>query len=210
MQQSTDPLHDLFKRCKSAFFSVAFFSALTNLLMLTVPLFTLQLYDRVLVSQSADTLLYLSVIAIFAIAIYAILEFLRSRILTEVAHWLDNQISPNIISKSVDQLLMGNRYGFESQRDISILKTFLKSPALFSFLDMPWLPIYLIAIFIMSEALGVITFLGALILFFLAFLNQKITSQDLHKAATLSTPSCRNGASVWNDSFVFKKMDPQQ
>ena len=180
-------------RCRSAFYSVAFFSALVNLLMLTVPLFTLQLYDRVLVSQSADTLLYLTVIAVFFIAIYAALEFLRSKILTEISHWLDTQLSPIVLTHSMDRLLLGNKYGYRAQHDINTLKNFLKSPSFFAFLDMPWFPIFLIAIFFISGVLGVVTLIGAGILFFLAYLNQKINSHDLHAASHLDT---RNVASV--------------
>ncbi|MCX7121588.1 MAG: type I secretion system permease/ATPase [Gammaproteobacteria bacterium] len=185
--KNNDLIRDILLRCCSAFWSVTFFSFLVNLLMLTVPLFTLQLYDRVLVSQSADTLLYLTSIAIFFIAVYAVLEFLRSRILMEVARWLDKQLNPLILTKSADRILLGDRYGYQSQHDMSTIKNFLKSPSFFAFLDMPWFPIFLIAIFFISDVLGVITLFGAILLFFLAYFNQKISAHDLAAASKMTT-----------------------
>ena len=193
----TNPMDETLQKtlagCRFAFVAVAAFSILINLLMLTVPIYTLQLYDRVLASQSTDTLLYLTLIAVFCIVIYAFLEWLRGRISAEVAHWLDGHLSPAMIAKGIDRLLLGDRYAYQSQRDIGLLKNFLKSPSFFTFLDLPWFPIYVVAVFIISGLLGVITLIGAGILFFLAYLNQKMSSADLHRANQLSS---RNQNSV--------------
>lgn len=202
----TSVLRDILMRCRSAFYSVAFFSVLVNILMLTVPLFTLQLYDRVLVSQSADTLLYLSAIAIFCIAIYAALEFLRSKLLVEVSHWIDGQLSPIILNHSVDRLLLGNKYGYQAQRDIGIVKNFLRSPSFFAFLDMPWFPIFLIAIFIISGVLGVVTLLGAGALFFLAYLNQKINTHDLRTASQIDSNNINSVDVILNHAETVQAM----
>lgn len=138
----------LLKSCRKTFLIVALFSAVINLLMLSVPVYTLQLYDRVLASQSSDTLIYLCFIVVACLIVYAVLEWLRGRVLVELSHWLDNQLSPYLLSRSVDRALLGNRYGFEAQRDIAIIKNFLKSPSAFTLLDMPWFPIFLIVIFL--------------------------------------------------------------
>ena len=198
--EQNDLLRSIILRCRSAFWSVIFFSFLVNLLMLTVPLFTLQLYDRVLVSQSADTLFYLTFIAIFFIAVYAALEFLRSRILIEVAHWLDNQLSPIILTNSIDRLLLGNRYAYQSQHDIGVIKNFLKSPSFFSFLDMPWFPIFLIAIFFISGILGLITLMGAIILFLFAYFNQKISAHDLQAASKITEHNLYDVDTILNNA----------
>lgn len=182
---SIDVLRDIATACRKAFLYIALFSAIVNILMLTVPIYTLQLYDRVLMSQSYDTLIYLSIIVIFCIAVYAALELLRSRMLIEVGRWFDHRFGPILLTQSIDRILHGNRYGFEAQRDIGTVKNFLKSPSVFAFLDLPWFPIFLIAIFFISWVLGVITLIGAGILFFLAYLNQVLSHHDLTRASKI-------------------------
>lgn len=175
-------LRDLFVLCKKALLTVTLFSAVVNILMLAVPIYTLQLYDRVLASQSSETLIYLCVIVVVCMVVYALLEFLRAHILIEVSQWLDKKLSPVILMRSPDQLLQGNRYGLEAQRDMAVVKNFLKSPSVFALLDMPWFPIYLIVIFMISVSLGFVALLGTIILFVLAYLNQKISTRDLCEA----------------------------
>ena len=80
--------------CKKAFIYVGIFSFFVNILMLTVPLYMLQIFDRVLASQSYETLLYLTLIAISALLIFALLDITRSRILVRVSQWLYNHLSP--------------------------------------------------------------------------------------------------------------------
>ena len=203
---STVNIRELLVRCKSAFISVVIFSALVNLLALVVPLYTLQLYDRVMASQNTDTLFYLSFIAFFAIVIYGLLEYLRGIMVTVTAHWFDQQINPGILTQSVDRLLQGNRYGYDSQRDLAMLKNFLKSPSFFSFLDIPWFPIYLIALFMISGVLGCVALIGAAILFFLAYVNQKITALDLTRASKLNIHNTHTVDEMLNHAEVMQGM----
>src|SRR3990167_7382558 len=199
----------IFKQCRKAFFSITLFSIFVNLLMLTVPIYTLQLYDRVLMSHSYDTLIYLFIIVVFCIGIYASLELLRGRVLIEVSQWLDNQLSPVILMRSLDRLLQGNRYGFEAQRDIATVKNFLKSPSAFVFLDMPWFPIFLIAVFLISGVLGLITLLGAVVLFGLAVINQKLSQHDLMESAKITAVNSNSVDAFLNGAEAVQAMGMQ-
>ncbi|HKJ63372.1 MAG TPA: type I secretion system permease/ATPase, partial [Hyphomicrobiales bacterium] len=57
------PLSIAFRSCRGALASVGLFSCVINLLMLTGPLFMLQVYDRVLASGSVPTLVLLALLA---------------------------------------------------------------------------------------------------------------------------------------------------
>lgn len=175
-------LREALLACRKAFLYVAVFSCFVNMLTLTVSLYMLQIFDRVLASRSYDTLIYLTVIAIFALGILAILDALRSRILVFLSHWLDNKLSPEALQRSVDNLLQGETYAPQSLRDIAQIRGFLTSPGMTALLDSPWVPFYLFVIFILNPFLGLMATVGAILLIILAIINEKST-RDILTAA---------------------------
>src|SRR3989338_3480121 len=110
--------------CFNSFLYVGIFSCIVNLLMLTVPLYMLQIYDRVLVSHSYDTLIYLTLIAIGALMVLGLLDIARSRVLIRVSRWLDNKLSPLALIKSADETLSGGQYASQSLLDIATIRRF--------------------------------------------------------------------------------------
>ncbi len=159
--------------CKKAFLYVALFSCVVNILMLTVSIYMLEVMDRVFASHSLDTLLYLTIIALFALGILAIIDFLRARVLLFISHWLDNKLSPEALFRSIDNLLKGNSYGSQSIRDIATIRGFLAGPGMTAFLDSPWVPIYLLVIFLLHPYLGLLGLAGAIILLAFAIINER-------------------------------------
>ena len=144
-----EKIASLKKICASSLIYVAIFSCFVNLLMLTIPLYMLQIFDRVLASHSYNTLIYLSLIAAGALIVLTLLDITRARVLTRVSKWLDNQLSPSALSKCPDEILQGEQYSTQSLSDISCIRKFLNSPAIFALFDSPWVQIYL-AIFFTS------------------------------------------------------------
>jgi len=180
--QESTYLNTAVTTCKKAFISVGILSFFVNILMLTVPLYMLQLFDRVLSSHSFDTLLFLTIIAAIALIVLGLLEACRSRVLLIVSNWLDNKIAPEAINRSADETLRGNQMATQSISDVATLRGFVSSPALLVLFDAPWIPIYLLAIFILHITLGVIALIGGILLFSLAVTNEIIT-RNLHKDA---------------------------
>lgn len=170
------------KACRGAFGFAALFSLFVNLLMLTVPIYMLQVFDRVLTSRSQDTLIFLTLIAIGALAAFGLLDIARSRILVHIGTWLDQKLSPKALALSADDVLRGGQYAPQSLRDITNLRQFVGSTAIFSLFDAPWTPLYLIVIFLFHVWLGVIATVGAIVLFMLALLNELMTNEPLAKA----------------------------
>ena len=171
-------IKELLQSAKSSFTYVAIFSFLINVLMLTVPLYMLQIFDRVLASQSFDTLLYLTLIALIALAVLGLLDMTRSRVLVRVSRWIDNRLSPFALARSADETLTGSLYGSQSLQDITTIRTFLSGASIFSLFDAPWTPFYLLVIFLLHPLLGGIATIGAIIIFGLALLNE-ITTRGL-------------------------------
>lgn len=167
---------------RSAFAYVILFSCLINILMLTVPLYMLQVFDRVLPSQSPDTLIYLTLIAVTAVLVLGLLDFIRGQVLTRISHWIDNMLSPLALSHSIDHTLLGGTYGAQSLADITTLRQFLSSTSIYAFFDAPWVFIYLLIIYLLYVPLGVVATIGAVILFCLALLNEMVSRKPLENA----------------------------
>ncbi len=185
---------------------LVFLGFFTNILMLTVPIYMMQIYDRVLVSHSHTTLFYLTLMAVIAILTFSILETIRSRILIHISIWIDKSLSPEALSSSADELLQGRSYGSQSLQDINHIRQFIASPAVFALLDIPYAPIYLIAIFLLHAALGTLILIGAIILFGIAIINELVTRNLLLKANTLAVHNQRYADTGLRNAEVMMAM----
>lgn len=173
-----NPLDVAFKDAIPALGSVFFFSLCINLLMLTSPLYMLQVYDRVLVSRSVDTLILLSAVALGALAVYGALEAVRSRVLVRVGARFDQDVTDGIFDAS-----MRSGAGAMSFRDLEGVRAFLTGRSLLALFDAPWTPIYIALVYFLHPWLGHIAVSGAVILFAIALLNEATTRRPLRASA---------------------------
>ncbi|MEM7470302.1 MAG: type I secretion system permease/ATPase [Pseudomonadota bacterium] len=160
-------------------FAIAFlFSIFVNLLMLTGPLYMLQVYDRVLGSRSEETLLALSLLVVFLYTMMGALDYARGRVMARVGarfqDRLDRRVFGAMLRKSSRVGPADNKTGL---RDLESVQTFFGSPALLALFDIPWTPLFLAAIFIFHPWLGYLALSGGTVLILLTVLNQRITRQ---------------------------------
>lgn len=206
MQLQETELKLAFNACKRAFVFVGIFSLFINALILTLPLYMLQVFDRVLASHSYDTLLYLTMVAVFAIIIYGILDACRTYILVYTSHWLDKKLGPLALSKAPDQLLLGNASARQALPDINNVRTFISSPQLLSLFDAPWTPIFILVIFLLHPVLGLIALVGTVALFSFALLNQILTKPILDEANTAIILTNAHTQATLNNAEVIQAM----
>lgn len=123
---------------RGAFITVAIFSAFVNVLMLTAPLYMLQVFDCVLSSQSVDTLIVLSLIAGIALMTLAFLEGVRSLALNKASTWFDNRLARIVLQASVEEKIEG-KSGATAQglRDLATTRSFRSGPSMFPIMDVP-------------------------------------------------------------------------
>lgn len=191
--------------CKGSFIVVGFFSLFINLLLLVPPFYMLQVYDRVLSSNSVTTLVMLTLIMIVMMITYGALEWVRSRILIRVSTRLDMLLSKRLFNASFKQALYtnGNVASAQPLNDLTGLRQFMTGNGLFAFFDAPWLPIYVGIMFYFHFWFGCLTVAGAVVLLFLAYANEKLTSKRLAEAnqenvnaTNFTTKSLRNAEVV--------------
>lgn len=177
-----DLLEEYFYSIKKAFYWLLLFSFFINILMLALPLYMLQLYSRVIPAQSMDTLIYLTLIVVVILAIFAILSSIRSYMLIELSTWLDNELTTHVFEKMPDQMLESNEYAQLAFFDILTIRQFLTSGGITALLDFPWSSIYFIVIFLLYSWLGVFALLSGIALFVLAVMNEVSTKDQVLKS----------------------------
>ena len=200
-------LGDVIYRFRGVFYTVGAFSFVINLLLLTPPIYMLQTYDRVLTSRNELTLVMLTFIMIGLLALEAVLEFIRARVLVRASTALDLDMSSRIFDVSFSSY-MRKSGGSPSQAlsDFTSIRQFLTSQGLFAFFDAPWTPIYLMVIFLLSPWLGIFGLVAALILLSMAYVTERFTSPLLTEAGRAAMMANAYAASNVRNAEVVEAM----
>jgi len=184
------------KSCRPNLLAVVFFSAFINVLMLVAPLYMLQVYDRVLMSKSYVTLIALTVIALGCLVVYGILEFVRSRILIRTGLKLDEYLNERVF-RVIFKASIGSSVDTSAQalRDKDTIREFLSGGAVIAFCDAPWVPLFILAGFLLHPWLGMVSLAGAIVIFILALFNE-ISTRGLMGEASGKTIAATHYAST--------------
>ncbi|RWA63244.1 MAG: type I secretion system permease/ATPase [Mesorhizobium sp.] len=158
------------------------FSLLANLLLLASTVYMLQIYDRVLSSGSIDTLMWLTLAVIGAIAVYGLLEQARRMILGHISQWLDDQLSVPVIERAMEARLVGSSLE-AGLKDVADLRGFVAADGMLTFLDAPWTPVFLAFMWLLHPALGLVGIVGAVLLFCGALANDFLTRRKGQEAS---------------------------
>jgi len=174
--------------CKGAFLSAAAFSLVINLLMLTPTIYMLQLYDRVLSSRSEETLVMLTLLVVAIFITQGALEWVRSQILVRVSVKLESLLNKRLFIIAYKQSLYtgGQQASGQALDDLTSLRQFLTGNGLFAFFDAPWLPFYVVLMFLFHPYFGWVAISAAIVLIILAIINEKITHKVLEEANGLA------------------------
>ena len=193
--------------CSPAFIATAVFSFFLNLLMLVVPLYMLQVFDRVLSSRSESTLWMLTVVAGFMLLVLGILEAVRARVLVRTGVKFEGLLKDRVFA-AVFERSVGAPGGTRAQalQDLDVLRQFLTGSGLFALLDAPWTPIFVVVIFLLHPWLGMAALIGALVLFALALLNEALTSRPLKAASECAIKANNFAEASLNNAEVLKAM----
>ena len=159
------------------------FSIFSNVLMLTGPLFMLQIYDRVIASSSVPTLVGLTVLAAAALLTMAGLEIMRSAVLQRLAVRFEASCGPEVFEAAVWSRISGRAAGGQYLSDLETLRHFINGQGVIAILDAPWAPFYLVVIFQFHPMLGAVASVGAALLFGLAWINEVATADPQRRGA---------------------------
>lgn len=187
---------------RGAALNLCILSMVSNLLMLTGPLYMLQIYDRVLASRSLPTLIALTGLVGALYAFYAGIETLRSRMMTRLGNSVDQRLGDALFTAALQlRLIRQGRNPVDPVRDGDILRSFLSGAGPLAFLDLPWVPVYLIIIFAFHPVLGWLAVVGAVVLVVLLVANEQVSKAPVSR----STDSA--GARQKNTEDTFSNVE---
>ena len=207
MRKQQSELRKALGSCRGAFLMTAVFSFFVNLLLLTSPLYMLQVYDRVLASRSEMTLLMLTIITVAALLVMALLELVRSQILVRISTRLDRMMSGRIFDAIFEMALRKPSIN-RSQPivDFMNLRQFLTGNGILALCDAPWTPIFLLVMYAFNPLLGYMGLAGAIILVALTIASELTTRLPLGEAQVRNASSMRLAESSLRNLEVLQAM----
>lgn len=199
-------LEQVFKNTRTAFYTIGIFSLFINLLMLTAPIYMLQVYNRVLSSGSRETLVFLTIMAAGAILVMCILDTVRSSITVRIGCWLNERLSPVFMAAGVRARLKGDASGAQSFHDINAIQGFISNQGLTAFFDAPWVPIFIAIIWLLHPWLGMLALASAILLLILTFANDYATRKHVATASQTQIVATRLADTTIRNSDVVRAM----
>ncbi|MEM6384193.1 MAG: type I secretion system permease/ATPase [Pseudomonadota bacterium] len=185
---NSNPLADAFKSLRSTLWSVGLVSAVTNLLMLTGPIFMLQIYDRVLASRSVPTLLVLTGLVIALYTFMGLFEVIRARMLHRAGEKIDADVNKAAVGVSLDlpRAQPAQQGRIVPVRDLDQIRQFFAGMGPIAVFDLPWLPLYLGVVFLFHPWLGWLASAGALVLLLITLMGEWVLKKPLEQSAGLA------------------------
>jgi PrtD family type I secretion system ABC transporter len=176
----------------------AFFSFFLNLLYLAAPLYMMQVYDRVMRSQSVPTLLYLTASVAMAYITLAVLDGVRGQILGGISDIVEQQLGTVLLHQATAPAAASRvRPGAGLLgRDLDTVRQFAAGPAVQSFIDLPWAPIYLGVITLLHWSLGLFAVGAAAVLLGLSWLAERAARGPMAQANQVAGRAYQFGDAV--------------
>ena len=193
---------------RNLYWMVAIFSFFVNLLMLTGPLYMLNVYDRVLSSRSFETLLALSVLVGFLYGMMGILDFVRGRVMGRVGARFQARMDRRVFGAVLKATTLNRapREAATGLRDLEATQRLITSPALMAVFDLPFVPLFFWGIFIFHPGLGLLALGGGVVLVAVALFNQMTTRKPLEDANAASFASEQLGTQIRSESEMVHSL----
>lgn len=192
---------------RNEFLMVGFFSMVANVLMLTPTLYMLQVYDRVMISQSELTLLAMSLLTLALFGVMAFAEWMRSRVLVRAGVRLDERLGTQVFNASFEaHLSQSGNSPARAFGDLIQVRQFLTGNGIFAFFDAPWAPIYMLVLFLLHPWLGVLGIVFAIIQASLAWFGHRHTLAPSEAASAASSEATSFLQSKLRNAEVIESM----
>lgn len=164
------------------YYVAGLFSLAVNLLYLAGPIYMLQVYDRVMSSGSVTTLVMLSLILLVAYLCLVGLDVVRGRVLNRAGIRMDTLLAQRLFLASLEQ----PEGRSQPLRDLDTIRQFATGGGVQALFDVPWVPIYLVVLFLLHPLLGVFALCGATVIGALAVVNELALRKTMSEAGNAS------------------------
>jgi len=179
-----DEFASALRQCKRLIWTAAIFSGGVNILFLASPLYLVEVYNRVIPSGSIPTLVSLSIGLLIALSTMVVFDAVRARLLIRAAARLDRVLAHRVFEAIIDLAPRtgANARNAQMLRDLDQFRTALAGQGAQFFFDVPWMPLFLIVLFLIHPLLGGVALGGAVLLLVLAWVNNRATRESARVA----------------------------
>lgn len=182
-QQKPTLLSNALRAMKRAMVYAFVFSFAINVLSLLMPIYSLQVFDRVFTSRSMDTLFALTVVVLVGYCFYGVLYAIRAGVIARIGEWLERTVAPQLLSASIFQAASaGTPLAGQHQRDLMNIKNFIAGAAP-TLMDVPWSILFVMVIYMINPLLGFLSVFGIVMLTVSALVNEYATRKPLLRAS---------------------------
>ncbi len=185
--------------------SIAVFSMAVNALMLTGPLYMLQVYDRVLGSRSQETLVALTLLITFLFLMVAVLDFVRGRVGARYGARLQAALDERIFAAALARARRTGE-GQTALTDLASVQRLTGSPVFMALFDLPWTPLFIGAIFLFHPWLGLLAVVGMAVLVIIALLNRALSQGPIARAAAVSHGADRMAGDMQGEAELIRAL----
>ena len=200
---------NLERKLAGAFSLVLLFSLFVNLLILTSPIYMMQVYDRILTTGQVETLVFLSLMAVVALTVLGLLDGVRGFLLIRLGRYLDIALRDTVLTQAIAH---SRRTGQNQRRlmdDLGTMRNYLGSPSVLPFIDAPWVPFFIIIIALLHPWLGILAVVSAVLLFGMALANDYLSRRLLRVASAQQAVAGEFAAAAILNSEVVHAMGMQ-
>ena len=175
---------------RSIWLAIVLYSVFVNLLLLTGPIFMLQVYDRVLTSRSVETLVALFGLVAFLYVIMWALDYSRHQLLNFLTTRFQASLDKTVLTTAIEIGAVNTDFGSRDlPKDLEQIRRFLTSPTVFAVIDLPWVPVFLSVLFFVHPLMGCLAVVGGAILVLSVMAAQFLSRQSNRDASILGLES---------------------
>ena len=196
------------RESRALYWTVGIFSFFVNTLMLTGPLYMMNVYDRVLGSRSLETLIALTVLVTFLYGTMGVLDLVRGRIMGRIGARFQARLDERVFSATIRGASLGKamRESATGLRDLESIQRLISSPALMAAFDLPFAPIFFAGIFVFHPLMGYMGLASAGVLILLAIANQLMTKRPLERANAATMQSEMTGNQIRQEAELVQAL----
>lgn len=193
---------------KALLWAVGLFSVFVNLLMLTGPIFMLQVYDRVLGAHSVETLTALFLLVVFLFTAMGLLDLARARLTARIGAKFQAALEARVFEAALRRNAMApnDAISMAALRDLDAVNKLLASPIFLALFDLPWVPVFLAAIFLFHPFLGLLAIGGGVLLIVVTLMNQSFTAKPLQTATGAQIASDRMSDQIRDEAELVQAL----
>jgi PrtD family type I secretion system ABC transporter len=182
-----------------------------NLLMLILPIYSLQIFDRVLTSRSVETLLYLTLIAVVLLSAYAFLEAIRLKLLVRIGNRYQLGLEAQVMDACIAQSARVSEPVQQPIKDLAIVRGFVSSPqGLVSLIDTPMALLFLIVVYLIHPMLGGAMLLGIALMIVIAILTEMATTGTVTRANNAGIQAGARATEIVEKAELIEAMGMRQ